>query len=276
MREVPAQSLFRARAAGGTGIAMDDLPTPMPAATVIILRDAAARGGGAPELLMMQRARTMVFAAGAYVFPGGRVEADDALVAERQGLAPEDGAARVAAVREAIEECGIAVAVEPQPGAAALREWRRALHAELPFSTLLADAGARIEAGALTPYTHWLPPVRVPRRFDTRFFLALAPESAPDPTSDEAESVHCLWTTAADVLARHRDNQVDLLFPTMCTLERLAQFDSIDEILADAAAYPARRVEIEMVEEDGERWARAVPSLGFPPSARRRVVNGSF
>ena len=146
----------------------------------------------------------------------------------------------------------------------------------MPFSRLLVEAGARLEAGALTPYTHWLPPVRVARRYDTRFYIARAPADGPDPTSDDNESLHCLWTTAAEVLARYEAGEVDLLFPTMCTLRRLAGADSVAAVFADAAAFPVERVTINMTEEDGQRWAVASPRLGYPPSARRRIVDGKF
>ena len=256
---------------------MDDLPPPLPAATLILLRDAPREraAGGRPELLMMQRARTMVFAAGAYVFPGGRVEEDDSSTAERAGLDPEEGGARVAAVRETIEECGLAVAVDPPPAPATLREWRAALAAGRPFSELLAEAGARVTTDRLTPYTHWLPPVRVARRYDTRFYVARAPADAPEPTSD-GESIDWVWTTADAVLARYEVGEVELLFPTMCTLRRLAKCATADAVFADAAAFPAERVTIDMVEEDGARWAVAAARLGYPPGARRRVVDGRF
>ncbi|HYD38952.1 MAG TPA: NUDIX hydrolase, partial [Allosphingosinicella sp.] len=109
----------------------DELPEPIPAATLILMRPAA--GGGPPEILMLERAETMAFAAGALVFPGGRIDAGDEATALRFPRLP-DAAARIAAIRETIEETGVAPALRPEPDAASLR---RALGASRPFADLL-------------------------------------------------------------------------------------------------------------------------------------------
>ena len=96
---------------------MSDLPEPIPAATLVLMRP----GSEAPELLFIERAKTMAFAAGALVFPGGRIDEDDHLLAARIGIGLDDAAARIAAIRETIEETGIAPALagpaEPVPTA---------------------------------------------------------------------------------------------------------------------------------------------------------------
>src|SRR3712207_4253396 len=100
---------------------MTDLPDPIPAATLILMRPPPA---GAPHLLMMERTKSMAFAAGALVFPGGRIDPDDEALAERLGDASEQGAARIAAIRETIEETGIAPAFASPPAPELVRDLR--------------------------------------------------------------------------------------------------------------------------------------------------------
>src|SRR4051812_9111419 len=113
----------------------DDLPPPIPAATLILMRP---RPSGAPDILFIERAQTMAFAAGALVFPGGRIDPEDHEAAAV--LAPElnDGAARVAAVRETIEEPGIAALLPADADGGALRS---GLAAGEPFAAFLARLG---------------------------------------------------------------------------------------------------------------------------------------
>src|SRR5688572_17880091 len=89
---------------------------PIPAATLVVLRE---RAGGPPELLMVERTARMAFAGGAMVFPGGRIDADDRVLAAE--MAASDAAARIAAIRETLEETGVAVGIGPNvdPGLAA-------------------------------------------------------------------------------------------------------------------------------------------------------------
>src|SRR5690349_4429686 len=147
----------------------DDLPEAIPAATLILMRPAAR--GGPPEILMLERAETMAFAAGALVFPGGRIDPEDEAMA---GKFPEfpDSAARIAAIRETIEETGVAPAVAPAPDSAALRE---ALAEGRAFESVLDELNLSLDLGALTPFARWCPNFREARRFDTLFYLAEAP-----------------------------------------------------------------------------------------------------
>jgi 8-oxo-dGTP pyrophosphatase MutT (NUDIX family) len=116
-----------------------ELPPAIPAATLVIFRD---RANGPPELLMVERAKAMAFAGGALVFPGGRVDPHDRALAETLDGDVEETAHRIAAIRETIEEAGLAIGLRPPPAAAALAAMRAALHAEQPFGAALADIGA--------------------------------------------------------------------------------------------------------------------------------------
>ena len=114
----------------------DDLPDAIPAATLILMRPAAA--AGPPEILMLERAETMAFAAGALVFPGGRIDPEDEAAAERFPRLP-DAAARIAAIRETIEETGLAPGLTPTPNAATIAALRQGIADEEPFASLLAS-----------------------------------------------------------------------------------------------------------------------------------------
>src|SRR5687768_17206984 len=120
---------------------------PIPAATLVLMREAAA--GGPPELLMVERATGMAFAGGALVFPGGRIDEGDRKLAEPFDLA--DGGARVAAIRETIEETAVAAAVEPLPTSEEAIALQRGLVADRPFEELLGAAGLQLDLAALTP-----------------------------------------------------------------------------------------------------------------------------
>src|SRR5688500_20289314 len=104
------------------------------------MREAAA--GGPPELLMVERATGMAFAGGALVFPGGRIDDGDRELAEPFGL--NDGGARVAAIRETIEETAVAVGLEPLPSFDDTIALQRGLVADRPFGPLLGEAGLEL------------------------------------------------------------------------------------------------------------------------------------
>jgi 8-oxo-dGTP pyrophosphatase MutT (NUDIX family) len=239
---------------------MTDLPEPIPAATLVLMREA---GAGPPELLLMERTRDMAFAAGALVFPGGRIEAQDIDLARRTPEVP-DSAARIAAIRETIEETGIAAAIERVRDVAALRQ---GLAEGTGFGALLDRLGLRLRLEALTPFARWCPNFRETRRFDTLFFLAEAPADAPPVSADPSEAVRAFWATASDVLAEVEAGRAHVIFPTRRNLERLARFSSIDEALADAERHPVRRI-TPWVEERGGRPFVCIPDdAGYPVTA---------
>ena len=159
----------------------DVLPDPIPAATLVVFR--AAVDGGAPELLIVERARTLVFAGGALVFPGGRVDPGDHAFAESLGGDLDDMAARVAAIRETIEEAGMPVGLLPLPDSRTLTQLRRALHGGADLGVALAETGIALDPAALIRFARWCPRRANMRIFDTRFFLAELPQGAPEPAS---------------------------------------------------------------------------------------------
>jgi 8-oxo-dGTP pyrophosphatase MutT (NUDIX family) len=249
----------------------DDLPDAIPAATLILMRLAA--GGGAPEILMLERAETMAFAAGALVFPGGRIDPEDEAMAERFPEF-EDAGARIAAIRETIEETGVAPALRPAPDAAALRD---ALAAGRPFASLLDDLDLSLDLGGLTPFARWCPNFREARRFDTLFYLAEAPAGGGTlHSADQTESVHTFWASAQTVLAEIGAGRAKAIFPTRRNLERLARFGSLEEARADARRHSVRRITPWVEEREGRRFVCIPKGIGYPvtaepyESARRR------
>ena len=247
------------------------LPDPIPAATLVLMR---AGRDGPPELLMTERTGRMAFAAGALVFPGGRIDADDHRTAKPFDL--PDAAARIAAIRETIEETGLAPGLSPAPAPALAETLRDAIMAERPFAELLVDHGLALDLKALTPFARWCPNFRETRRFDTLFYLAEAPPDMPDPVVAEAEAVRAFWASAEEILADVDAGNAHVIFPTRRNLERLARFASIEEAYADAARHPVTKITPWVAEVDGAPHVCIPQGIGYPvtseplESAKRR------
>jgi 8-oxo-dGTP pyrophosphatase MutT (NUDIX family) len=177
----------------------------IPAATVVLVRD----GRDGLEVLMLHRVSKVAFG-GMWVFPGGRVDDGD-----RQPGDDDADAARRAAAREALEECGLAV-----------------------------------DPADLVPFAHWVPPPITPRRFSTHFFLARASEG--EVVVDGGEIHEHEWLAAREVLARRDRGEVDLAPPTWVTLHDLAEHGTVDAALAAAAGRdPVPHYETRWVTVDG-------------------------
>lgn len=233
----------------------------IPAATVIVMRER----GGLPELLMVERAAAMAFAGGALVFPGGRLDPGDVALAAALPGDAEDNAARIAAIRETLEEAGVVIGLAP---AGRMLAMRARLYAGEPMGELLREAGAALALDALVPFARWLPLGMKHRIFDTRFYLARAPENA-QPQVDGNENVRIFWASARAVLAMADRGEAHIIFPTRRNLERLALFGGFDDAVADARAHPVRAITpwIE-TREDGEHLC--IPDdLGYPITSQR-------
>src|SRR5919197_4026098 len=221
---------------------------PRPAATVVVLRD----GSAGLEVYLQRRSRTMGYAAGLWVFPGGRIDPTDqdpAVDAAWAGPSPEAWARRlglpvdqargalVAACRECLEEAGILLA-EREPAADALAAARQELLAgRQRLAGVLARLGVRLDTSRLSYWGWWVTPEAEPRRYDTRFFVAALPDGA-DATLHDLEAERERWFpltgTAPDPLR--------MLPPTFCTLRELAAFGSVAEVLAAAAGRTVERI----------------------------------
>jgi 8-oxo-dGTP pyrophosphatase MutT (NUDIX family) len=177
--------------------------TPRPAASLILLRRGGRHRQRGVEVLLVRRTPEASFMPGVWVFPGGVVESDEAI---RRGIEGQDSAAdgvelahRACAVRELREEAGI----------------------ELP---------AELE---LRPWSRWITPEAAPVRFDTRFYVAVAPAHSP-PRPDGAETTEAAWISPREALERHRSDEMPLVFPTIKHLESLLPYAEAQEVLEAA------------------------------------------
>lgn len=239
-------------------------PAAIPAATLVLFR----AGTDGTEHLFVERAATMAFAAGAAVFPGGRIDPGDRAMAMRYpDLDPDDAAARIAAVRETIEETGVAVGLVPRVEAAVdVGALRRGLAAGAAFGDLLDDAGLVLDLSGLTPFARWCPNFREARNFDTRFYLAAEPPGA-DASVDRTENVSLFWATARNVLDRADAGLVKIIFPTRRNIERLAALTDLDAAIAHANAYPARTITPWIEARDGVDHLCIPEASGYPVTA---------
>ena len=234
----------------------------IPAATLVVWRDAPRDAPGPSEILVVERSARMAFAAGAMVFPGGRVDAADRALAE--ALNRPDEAAKVTAIRETLEETAVSAAmsgaVDPQLGG----ELQQALLGGAEFSALLARYHLMLDLDALVPFARWMPAFKQPRKFDTMFYLARAPAGDWPPYPQPGECVAAEWASPADLLDRIDRGDASAIFPTKRNLERLARHRRFDDALADARAHSLDTI-IPWVEEvDGVRHVRIPDGRGYP------------
>lgn len=239
----------------------------IPAATIIIFRNAA--DGSAPEVLMTVRSRELTFAGGMAVFPGGRVDpADYALgevVAARHGLAPDEAAHQIAAVRETLEETGLALGLAGDIDAGRAAAARAMLAETGALAPVLEAFGWSLDLAQITPFARWFPKnENIPRVYDTRFYLANLGTGAVDVSIDHAENTRLFWTSAQGALDAAARGEIKLIFPTRRNLERLALFASYEDARAQAEAIPVRTIMPQIVEQDGKPWLTILADAGYP------------
>ncbi|MEP6825273.1 MAG: NUDIX hydrolase, partial [Ramlibacter sp.] len=207
---------------------------------------------------------------GAYVFPGGKVDAQDARLDTAAHLDQPASALHVrlgepaldvlqaaglyvAALREAFEESGVlygagAGAAEAARATAQLREGRT-------FGDVLALMQLRLLAGALTPWSRWVTPLSGAahrKRFDTRFFVACVP-AGQQASHDNHEATESVWLTPRAALQQYWDGVIELAPPQIMSLAHLARHPGVDSVLAGARARLPPLVQPEAVEQDGVR-----------------------
>jgi 8-oxo-dGTP pyrophosphatase MutT (NUDIX family) len=244
--------------------------TPRPAATILLLRD----GSDGLEVFMVVRHHAIDFAAGALVFPGGRVEESDHLLAteleNRHGLTTEALTFRIAAIRETFEECGVLLArpsgSDELIDAATLKrldeQHRAALNAgSIDFDAVL-DAEELVPApDLLVHFAHWITPSNQPKRYDTHFFLAAAPAEQL-AVHDGYEAVDSVWITPAAALAGTAAGRFKLVFATAKNLEKLGRSRTADE-----AMDRARNAKVVTVQPKGTRLEGTRRLLRIPVEA---------
>ncbi|NML47911.1 MBL fold metallo-hydrolase [Ramlibacter sp. G-1-2-2] len=207
---------------------------PRPAATVLLLRD----GPQGVEVLMTRRSATASFAPGAYVFPGGGIDAADAqahgLAARRPTQDDQRLTQAIAAIRESFEELGVLLARRAD-GRPVSAEDIAGLDRKAPFAAQCAGRRLVLAADQVFLLAHWITDRDLPRRFDVPFLVARMPEGQR-PVADEAEQFEPVWVRPADALQRHAAGNFFIIFPTIRTLERLQKFDTVDAVLAACAS----------------------------------------
>lgn len=203
--------------------------TPRPAATVVV----ATPAPDGLEFLLLQRPADARFGAGAWAFPGGAIDEDDAC-ATWAGRLPGAGetAACAAALRELFEETGIVPAAPRGGGRDALDEARRALlSARTRFSRVAERLELDFSSARIVYFARWITPRGAALRFDTRFFL-LSLEERPRRVRLTPEHEAAVWTTPAAALRRFAAGRLPMMFPTARTIERLAGFRSVEDAMA--------------------------------------------
>jgi len=245
---------------------------PRPAATVMVLRD-ADKGC---EILMLRRNLQSDFVGGAYVFPGGALDDDDASVeiqSRARGRSDDEASARlglpggalsyyVACLRELFEEAGILLARSADGSLVRLDDpvtaqrfvaYRDDVHDHrLRFVDVLKRENLLLDLASLEYVAHWVTPEGPPRRYDTRFFVALCPPGQL-ASNDAHETVAEEWLRPRDALERHARGDFTMLFPTISTLREIADFTSASDVLDYARNKPlVARVQPRLVERDGQ------------------------
>lgn len=208
-----------------------------PAATILLLRRGGKHADRKLEVLLVKRNDNARFMPGVWVFPGGRVEADELIIGVAGGETDVDAdelAHRAAAIRELAEEASIQL--------------------ELSSELIL--------------WSRWITPEPVPIRFDTRFYLALAPAHSP-PTADGSEVVDAAWMNPQEALERGEAGEIELVFPTIKQLESLVSYATADEAMEAARATVVEPIMPNVVPDDSDAgWRMLMPGdEGYVPPA---------
>lgn len=211
---------------------------PKPAATLILVRDATGDASRGVEVFCVERNKKSRFLGGAIVFPGGKVDASDGSEEWAPVVRPARDARLtahvIAACRESLEEA----AILPVSGGAMTDQELgdlRARHAQDPTAlrTHLATHQRALDLGALVPFARWVTPTAESRRYDTWFFVAIAPRGQSG-AHDEGETTASFWATPAAILERFANDEVQLAPPTHRTLEILASCANTAEVVLAA------------------------------------------
>ncbi|MBV8186737.1 MAG: NUDIX hydrolase [Alphaproteobacteria bacterium] len=251
---------------------------PRPATTVLLLRPSVAADMASPlEVFMVVRHQEMGAFSGALVFPGGKLEeADgDPRLRVRCGGADKIGDSelkfRVAGVREAFEECGVLLARERDQRALVAaadlvgieRRWRAKLAKdEASIVDLVEAEDLELATDLMVPYAHWITPTFAPRRFDTWFFAAEAPEDQI-ALHDGEESVESVWIAPRQAIDEAAAGRRTLVHATFKNLELLAETTTVTEALSAASQRKVVTVQPWIETRDGKRYLHIPPDAGY-------------
>ena len=206
---------------------------PLPAATVLLLRDTQ----NGIEVLMTRRSLQASFAPGAYVFPGGGIDAEDSschhLAKRRPTQDDERLTQAIAAIRESFEELGVLLAKEAD-GKPVRSQTHSLLSRSENFVAQCLSHGLTLSANEVYVLAHWVTDRDLPRRFDVPFLVARMPEEQV-PVADEKEQFEPVWVSPSLALTRHAAGDFFIIFPTIRTLEKLQGYTTVESVLAACA-----------------------------------------
>ncbi|MEM6266522.1 MAG: NUDIX domain-containing protein [Pseudomonadota bacterium] len=244
----------------------------IPAATIIIFRNAPDEGS--PQILMTVRSRTMAFAGGMAVFPGGRVDQADFELAQHVAaqddcaLAVDEAAHQIAAIRETLEETGLALGLRGAITAQSAREARTMLEQTGTLESVLEAFDWTLDFSQIIPFARWFPKnEKLSRVYDTRFYLADLGTGAVDIAVDNSENTRLFWTTAQGALDAAETGDIKLIFPTRRNLERLALFTSFADARAQAEAIPVKTIVPRIDDSTGQPMLTIIKDAGYPITA---------
>lgn len=277
---------------------------PRASATVVLLRDDPEKG---LQVFLLRRHTASAVLGGAFVFPGGKLDDADCLPdvqayldVPAQTLHRALGEADisihmaaglyVAAVREALEECGVLFARVAQQDALAhdahqRQQWQQALHGGQTFVQVLHSAGLRVDTQHLAPWSRWITPIQpsvTNKRFDTRFFVAVLPHGQL-PVHDNIEAIDSVWLSPMDALTRYWAGDLSLAPPQIMTLVSLLSHTNTQSVLQAAKLHTPPVVMPEAFDEDGVRTLcypgdsrHSVSQRAMPGPTRLRFMAGRF
>ena len=215
----------------------------IPASTVLIIRD----GTSGLEVFMVVRHHKIDFAAGALVFPGGKVDKSDfdkklnQYLSEEETFDGENVPFKIAAVRECFEEANILFAKNKEGREIIdadelfkLKKWRDAfINESTSMYEFACLENLLFSIDALIPFSHWVTPEKVPKRFDTHFYIAAAPKGH-EGQHDGNESVDSIWINPQQALDDCLSGKRNIIFPTRLNLEQLNQSKTVEEAINNA------------------------------------------
>ena len=272
---------------------------PLDAATVILLRDSA----DGLQVLLMRRHQASKVLGGAYVFPGGKLDAEDhhpELIARlgqspahlqqrlnEPDLAPERAAALfMAAAREAFEESGVLLGQSAAgANAAQVSALQQALAQGQSWGAALQSLALQVKAEALVPWSRWITPRQASvtnKRFDTRFFISHVPEDQ-SAQHDNHETTDSVWISPAAALGRYVAGEIELAPPQIMSLYHLKQHANAASVLSEALPRTPPVIQPEPFDDQGTRVIcypgdvrHPVSERAFPGPSRLRFIDGRF
>ncbi len=269
--------------------AFDPTTVPVkPAATVLLVRDADA---GGVEVFMLRRTFNAAFASGMFVFPGGKVDDVDGVdeIAELcdgltdthasslLGIANGGLAFWVACIRECFEEAGVLLARHEATGdvvrfdddatAKRFEAERENIHdGSIALLDLCKREGLRLTTDDIHYVSHWITPMGEKRRFDTRFFIARAPQ-AQEPLHDDGETIESFWISPQEAIERAHEKDLMLMPPTKANIEFLLPYKTADEVLAAAAQVGTPQTILPKLKIDSDGRVMGIAMPGDPDYA---------